>query len=132
MKVKLKKVMEIYEEPIALAWENYFVKHVPALTDTEKKSYKCDFCDKAFSQNKQLIIHMATHLRVVIQKLVPCPISMPERDKNSVHKSSQGGTDLSYKNSFKSHLRTHTREKTYQCSQCAETFSNNINLIKHQ
>ena len=68
-----------------------------------KRLLKCRHCDKAFAQNCNLCIQEKNHF---------------------LRTFSQGGH-------LKSHIKTHTGKKSYQCSHCDKAFSNNGDLTKH-
>ncbi|CAL4118283.1 unnamed protein product [Meganyctiphanes norvegica] len=104
--IQLKKEIEMYEEPIDCAVENYLVKHDP--TDTGEK---LDQCEQPFSHRLHLKNHLRTHAE---EKPYQC---------------SQCDKTFSNNYNLKSHLRTHTGEKPYQCDQA---FSNKSNFNKNR
>ncbi|CAL4144313.1 unnamed protein product, partial [Meganyctiphanes norvegica] len=119
VEIKLKKEIEIYEEPIIFKEERDIVKH--ELTHTGENSYACRFYDKASSQNKNVIIHQSTQPSEVIQKVDPQSISIPVHTGNILYKMNQCVKDFSNKKSFKDHLIVRPREKPQ-----------NNSLIEHQ
>ncbi|CAL4129806.1 unnamed protein product, partial [Meganyctiphanes norvegica] len=111
--------------------ESYLLKN-DVTHITGEKSYQCSFCNKYFSQTKQLYIHMSTRLSVVIQKLDSHPLSVPVHSGNGIFKCSQGDKTFSRRRHLKNHTRTHTRRKTFKCSPCEKDFSHESDLIIHK
>ncbi|CAL4131776.1 unnamed protein product [Meganyctiphanes norvegica] len=163
--IKLEK-FEIYEEPIlAFTGECYLVKHELTHTlgceSSHHDVHRCNFWDKVFSQNKQLVIHLGSHLRVTIQRLDTHPVPVPVYTEESPYKCKQCDKtfphsrrehlvrhldihtgdkpyrcnrcekDFSQNSIFTIHPRTHHREKPYKCSQCDRAYSENNHLIVH-
>src|SRR6218665_1858245 len=82
-------------------------------TRTVEKSYKCQFCQKTFSQGKYLTKHMRSHTGEKPYKCLLC------------HKSFTQNTTL------KRHMRTHTGEKPYKCKLCQKSFTISGHLKRH-
>ena len=77
-----------------------------------RKPYKCNYCDKVFSEKNYLINHLRTHTGEKPYACGVCDIA------------------FSQKGDLIKHERTHTGEKPYHCSLCDKSFSNNRGLIK--
>ena len=76
-------------------------------------AFKCDICDRPFSQRQQLNIHLRTHTG---EKPFKCEICARQ---------------FSQKNNLDRHFRSHTGEKPYECSTCGKRFSQKNNLDVH-
>ncbi|CAL4170807.1 unnamed protein product, partial [Meganyctiphanes norvegica] len=108
VKIKLKDEIDIYEEPITFRGGSHIVNE--NLTHT-REIYRCSFCDKTYSKNKQLVIHLSTHCSVVIQKLGPRLLSVPITPRNNVYKCSQCDKACLCKRDLIKHQRSHTGMK---------------------
>nr|CAD7261904.1 unnamed protein product [Timema shepardi] len=78
-----------------------------------EKQFKCDICEKTFTQNSSLNIHMKLHRG---QKDYTCQICSRSFAQNS---------------SLKSHIRLHTGQKPFSCPFCTKAFAQQSNLRSH-
>jgi KRAB domain-containing zinc finger protein len=76
-------------------------------THTNDKPYKCDVCDKVFSQNHHLQRHIRTH------------------NGDKPYKCDVCGKVFSLNHRLQIHFRTHTGDKPYKCGICGKGFSEN-------
>ncbi|XP_026317310.1 zinc finger protein 77-like [Hyposmocoma kahamanoa] len=73
------------------------------------KPFQCDQCDKAYTRLDSLTMHKKKiHEGYTLPRKFPCPMCDKIFDRNAI---------------LKSHIRTHTGERPYQCSKCPATFS---------
>ena len=70
-------------------------------------------CEKVFSHNSDLKIHLRTHTGKKLYRCSQCEKTFPQN------------TDL------KIHLKIHTVDKPYQCSYCEKAISQNCHLVSH-
>jgi len=78
-----------------------------------KKPYKCEKCDKAYTQKSSLSVHMRTHTGERPYKCESC------------------GKTFIRKGDLIVHIRSHTREKPYKCNLCHKTFTQRSDLFRH-
>uniref|UniRef100_A0A3B3ZBG0 Zinc finger protein 865 n=1 Tax=Periophthalmus magnuspinnatus TaxID=409849 RepID=A0A3B3ZBG0_9GOBI len=77
------------------------------------KVHVCVFCEKRFSTNQSLQIHIRVHTG---EKPYSCPVC---------------GKCFTQKAHLKTHIRTHTKERPYRCSICFKSFMHKVSLNLH-
>ena len=111
------------------------------LSENAKKPYTCSLCNKSFTENDTLIIHMLTHSK---EKNFTCDLCSKPFLVNSkltrhmrIHTGEKPFSCMICNKRFvqnshvKSHMQTHTREKLFSCSQCNKSYSNRCSLKIH-
>ncbi|XP_028433258.1 zinc finger protein 37-like isoform X2 [Perca flavescens] len=93
--------------------DNTNVSEIRPHTQTGKKSFICDTCEKDFKYNSDLQRHLRIHTG---EKPYCCETC---------------GKDFRHKDAFNVHMRTHTGEKPYVCKTCGKGFGRNGNLLIH-
>uniref|UniRef100_A0A3B3T3J1 Zinc finger protein n=1 Tax=Paramormyrops kingsleyae TaxID=1676925 RepID=A0A3B3T3J1_9TELE len=86
----------------------------PPFSIPGERPYQCPYCDKAFSKNDGLKMHIRTHTREKPYKCIEC------------------NKAFSQKRGLDEHMRTHTGEKPFQCDVCDLSFSLKKMLIRHK
>ncbi|XP_044767012.1 zinc finger protein 37-like isoform X8 [Coccinella septempunctata] len=109
--------------------------------------HKCDKCGKAFNKSQALqehihIKHDETYVKpkypcVFCEKFFSCKKTLTLHTKN-IHYGMRHfyvcdmcGKSLATPNSFRNHLRTHTKDKPFECSVCGKRFGRNHHLQDH-
>ncbi|XP_050437823.1 zinc finger protein 600-like [Adelges cooleyi] len=92
--------------------KNHILRHWRIHTD--EKAFKCNVCERKFSQQSSLKTHERTHTR---ETLFRCDVCEKK---------------FSQKSNLKNHERIHTGEKPYKCDVCAKTFCHQSNLKTHE
>ncbi|KAJ0032856.1 hypothetical protein NQD34_002937 [Periophthalmus magnuspinnatus] len=77
------------------------------------KVHVCVFCEKRFSTNQSLQIHIRVNTG---EKPYSCPVC---------------GKCFTQKAHLKTHIRTHTKERPYRCSICFKSFMHKVSLNLH-
>ncbi|CAL4067546.1 unnamed protein product [Meganyctiphanes norvegica] len=135
--VKIKEEKGVTEEPEIIQ----DVNHIPP--------HQCIHCNKTFFQNKDLIIHLNKHLRVLIHKLNPQTIPVPVSVEIKPYQCSHCERTFYENKDLTIHLKDHLRVlihkldpqikpvpvsveiKPYQCSHCDRTYFDNKDLTIH-
>ena len=112
------------------------------IPSVKEKWFKCNICDKKFTLNGQLKLHIS----VVHDKIKPfecphCPYKAAERSNVKKHIFTHTGEKkfpcphCPYKaaqsGSLKYHILTHTGEKKFQCDICDKKFTRSGSLKLH-
>ncbi|XP_048487043.1 zinc finger protein ZFP2 [Plutella xylostella] len=81
------------------------------------KPHQCDKCEKAYVDRWSLRVHQRlTHEGLRRPPRYPCALCGRVFDRNQI---------------LKSHMRTHTGERPYQCAQCPAAFAQSASLWTH-
>ena len=111
------------------------------LSENAKKPYTCSLCNKSFTQNDTMVIHMQTHNRKNPFTCVLCSKPFSTKTDLTRHMRIHTGEKpfscmicnklFGQKSQVKSHMLTHTGEKSFSCPQCNKSFGHQCSLKKH-
>ena len=111
------------------------------ISKNAKKPYTCTLCNKSFSQNYMVILHMRTHTEEKPYKCILC--SKPFSTKSDITRHMRIHTGekpfscmicnklFALNGQVKRHMLTHTGEKLHSCSQCNKSYAHPSSLQTH-
>lgn len=108
---------------------------------TGDKPYVCSYCDMKFSFATNLKLHEKKHVGAKDFQCPRCFKGFVRQDALRRHIQSYHENerpmhcpicDKRFKGHLSAHLRIHTQEKPYQCSECSASFAQNSQLTVHQ
>lgn len=110
--------------------------------DTEKRPYKCPYCNWAFKKSSNLLSHVKTHSGLKPHVCELCGKAYAHQGTLQQHKRLHTGErpyscpfcDKTYtwSSDYSKHIRTHTGEKPYTCTECGKEFVRSSDLRKHE
>ncbi|XP_047670418.1 zinc finger E-box-binding homeobox 2a isoform X1 [Tachysurus fulvidraco] len=101
-------------------------EHIKYRHEKNEESFPCPLCSDTFAYRTQLDRHMATHRPSRDQ-----PPVLNEGAGNRKFKCTECGKAFKYKHHLKEHLRIHSGEKPYECSNCKKRFSHSGSYSSH-
>ncbi|KAK2840489.1 hypothetical protein Q5P01_014229 [Channa striata] len=101
-------------------------EHIKYRHEKNEESFTCPLCADTFSLRTQLERHMTTHKPARDQ-----PPLLSEGAGNRKFKCTECGKAFKYKHHLKEHLRIHSGEKPYECSNCKKRFSHSGSYSSH-
>ncbi|XP_069682571.1 zinc finger protein 22-like isoform X6 [Periplaneta americana] len=109
---------------------------------TDEKRFKCNVCEKCFSNSSNLRRHVLKHTG---KKAFKCDICgkcfFEQRHRKSHARQHTGekpficdvcGRCFSHSGTLKSHTRQHTGEKPFKCNVCGKCFSQSATVLSHE
>ncbi|XP_028248934.1 zinc finger E-box-binding homeobox 2a isoform X2 [Parambassis ranga] len=101
-------------------------EHIKYRHEKNEESFTCSLCPDSFSHRTQLERHMTSHKPSQDQ-----PLLLNEGAGNRKFKCNECGKAFKYKHHLKEHLRIHSGEKPYECSNCKKRFSHSGSYSSH-
>ena len=112
--------------------------HAPLV---QQKKFKCETCDKAFSQSGDLVRHMRTHSGVKPYACELCDKAFSQAGNLASHMLTHTGVKpwvcqtcgraFTKSSNLASHMLTHSGEKPYMCEMCGKAFSCSTGRTRH-
>ncbi|KAG8000434.1 Zinc finger E-box-binding homeobox 2, partial [Nibea albiflora] len=100
-------------------------EHIKYRHEKNEESFICPLCAETFSHRTQLERHMTTH-----KPTRETPL-LADGAGNRKFKCTECGKAFKYKHHLKEHLRIHSGEKPYECSNCKKRFSHSGSYSSH-
>ncbi|XP_067004040.2 uncharacterized protein [Anabrus simplex] len=106
----------------------------------KKRHFKCSKCDEGFLRRSALARHMNQHAGLRPFKCDQCDKAFASKANLHAHKKRHAGTikrqtcpvcGKSVNHGLKVHMRIHTGQKPYECSECKASFTVKSTLNKH-
>ncbi|XP_060775369.1 zinc finger E-box-binding homeobox 2-like isoform X3 [Neoarius graeffei] len=104
----------------------YLREHMKLCQEREGGHSVCPFCGYSTPYRAQMERHMALHTQVKEKSSMADP-----NIENRKFKCTQCGKAFKYKHHLKEHLRIHSGEKPYECSNCKKRFSHSGSYSSH-
>ncbi|XP_048861883.1 zinc finger E-box-binding homeobox 2-like isoform X1 [Brienomyrus brachyistius] len=101
-------------------------EHIKYRHEKNEESFSCPLCSYTFAYRTQLERHMVTHKPARDQHQLLNPGA-----GNRKFKCTECGKAFKYKHHLKEHLRIHSGEKPYECSNCKKRFSHSGSYSSH-
>ncbi|XP_029164724.1 zinc finger protein 567-like isoform X2 [Nylanderia fulva] len=112
----------------------------------ELQRFTCNVCNKAFTNQSNLTMHMATHEQTKSNKGFPCDIcgkvlnhpSSVVYHKEAEHNNGRRfvcnkcNRSFKHKQLLQRHQLVHSDDRPYVCKSCSASFKTKANLINHQ
>jgi KRAB domain-containing zinc finger protein len=109
-----------------------------------ERPYKCNQCDKSFTQSNSLMVHVKSHLSNKPFQCELCNKGFLNASSLALHVKSHAGPMLTVtcpidecrkefrdNNLLEEHMMTHRQKMLYQCSLCSEKFEQSCELVQH-
>ncbi|XP_059827962.1 zinc finger E-box-binding homeobox 1b isoform X2 [Hypanus sabinus] len=100
--------------------------HIKYRHEKNDDNFSCSLCRYTFAYRTQLDRHMASHKSGRDQRHV-----VTQTGGNRKFKCTECGKAFKYKHHLKEHLRIHSGEKPYECSNCKKRFSHSGSYSSH-
>ncbi|XP_062859019.1 zinc finger E-box-binding homeobox 1b [Trichomycterus rosablanca] len=102
-------------------------EHIKYRHEKSEDNFSCSLCSYTFTHRTQLDRHMSAHKAGRDQRHV----TQAGGGGNRKFKCTECGKAFKYKHHLKEHLRIHSGEKPYECSNCKKRFSHSGSYSSH-
>ncbi|XP_069461483.1 zinc finger protein 7-like isoform X3 [Ambystoma mexicanum] len=129
-------------ECVKISMNPVYNRFTHRMLHSEEAMYKCDECEKSFSNSYKLRVHKRVHTGERPYRCKECEKCFIKNTHLKVHMRSHTGErpypcvvcGKGFTKSYhlKVHIRTHTGERPYRCLECNKSFSVNSHLTVHQ
>uniref|UniRef100_A0A8B9MPX8 C2H2-type domain-containing protein n=1 Tax=Accipiter nisus TaxID=211598 RepID=A0A8B9MPX8_9AVES len=100
-------------------------------THTGEKPYTCSVCQKKFRTSSHLKRHKVTHFNMEHHNSSTGCLYNQKQLPVKTYTCEECGYSTAHNGNLKPHLRIHTGEKPFKCSQCAVAFRTSSHLKRH-